>query len=54
MLAELVAEAFSKEIARQRIEKGQISLVQGSEIDGYNSSVNSLMLTVSRAYPRST
>ncbi len=40
MCAELVAEAFSKEIARRRIETNAIPL--GSEIDAYNFEINKL------------
>ena len=42
MCAELVAETFSREIARRRIESGSVIVVQGGEIDTYNSEVDKL------------
>ena len=48
MCAELVAEAFSREVARTRIEKGSIILLPGGEIDAYNSERD----TLSRKYLR--
>ena len=46
MCAELVAEAFSREIARRRVESGVIVSAPGGEIDAYNSELN----TLSRKY----
>ena len=40
--AEMVAEAFSREVARRRIESGIIVPAQGGEIDAYNSELNTL------------
>ncbi len=42
MLAELVAEAFCKEVARRRIES-VAPPIPGAEIDSFNSQVNQLM-----------
>ncbi len=42
MLAELVAEAFTREVARRRVET-VAPPVRGSEIDNYNSEVNQLL-----------
>ena len=42
MCAELVAEAFSREVARRRFESGVVVPAQGGEIDAYNSELNSL------------
>ena len=42
MCAEMVAEAFSREVARRRIETGIIVPAQGGEIDAYNSELNTL------------
>lgn len=42
ILAELVGEAFCREIARKRIEIGKDPLIPGSEIDTFNSIVNEL------------
>ena len=46
MCAELVAEAFSREVARRRFEAGTVVPAQGGEIDAYNSELN----TLSRKY----
>ncbi|HXH23078.1 MAG TPA: hypothetical protein VNN10_13725 [Dehalococcoidia bacterium] len=43
MLAELMAEAFCKYVARQRMESGQVLTVTGGEVDAFNAEVNSLM-----------
>lgn len=43
ILAELVAEAFVKEVARRKIESGDVYVVTGGEIDAYNNTVNQLM-----------
>lgn len=48
MCAELIAEAFSREVARRRIDSGTIVLVHGGEIDAYNSERD----TLSRKYLR--
>ena len=46
MCAELVAEAFGREVARRRLESGAIVPIPGSEIDTYNAELN----TLSRKY----
>jgi hypothetical protein len=43
MLAELVAEAFCKELARRRLDAGLAPVVEGAEIDAFSSQVNQLM-----------
>jgi len=43
MLAELVAEAFTREVARRRVET-VAPPVKGAEIDNYNSEVNQLLM----------
>ena len=42
MCAEMVAEAFGREVARRRIESGAIIPAQGGEIDAYNGQLNAL------------
>lgn len=42
MCAELVAEAFGRELARRRIEQGIVIALEGGEIDAYNSELNNL------------
>ena len=43
MLAELVAEAFCRHVARERLLKGVILAAEGGEVDAFNSEVNNLM-----------
>lgn len=42
LLAELVGDAFCKELARQGIEGGKYPKVPGNEIDSFNNAVNEL------------
>ena len=42
VLAELVGDAFCREIARRRIEIGKDPIIPGSEIDTFNSVINEL------------
>jgi len=42
LLAELIGEAFCKELARRGIEIGKYPCPSGSEIDAYNTAVNDL------------
>ncbi|MEW6456868.1 MAG: hypothetical protein AB1410_09190 [Acidobacteriota bacterium] len=41
-MAELVGDAFCKELARQGIYVGKYITVPGSEIDSFNTAVNEL------------
>lgn len=41
-LAELVGEAFCKQLARRKLEGGEASPFRGAEVDFFNSTVNSL------------
>jgi hypothetical protein len=43
ILAELVADAFSKEIVRRQIEEGKIHVPPGGQIDAFNKGMNDLM-----------
>lgn len=43
MLAELVGDAFSKEIVRRQIEEGKIHVPPGGPIDAFNKGINDLM-----------
>lgn len=42
ILAELVGEAFCREVARQSLEAGKYPIISGAEIDTFNSAVNDL------------
>ena len=42
LLAELVGEAFCREVARKLVETGKYSSIPGAEIDNFNSVVNEL------------
>lgn len=42
LLAELVGEAFCRQLARQKIELGDKLLIPGSEIESYNTTINEL------------
>ena len=43
VLAELVLEAFCRQVARARLDRGDIVYVPGAEIDAFNAEVNRLM-----------
>lgn len=42
ILAELVGEAFFKELARRNLESGKYPIVPGAEVDTFNSAINEL------------
>lgn len=43
VLSELVLEAFCRQVARARLDRGDIVYVPGAEIDAFNAEVNRLM-----------
>ena len=43
MLAELVLEAFCRQVARARLDRGDVVYVPGGEIDAFNAEVNRLL-----------
>ena len=43
ILAELVLEAFCRQVARARLDRGDVVYVSGGEIDAFNAEVNRLL-----------